>query len=155
MTNRVALQLCRKWEGFRSSPYLCPAGVPTIGYGSTFYMDGTPVTMKDKPISEPRANLLLRRVIDRFELKTYALCPRLLTEHKERQGAVISWVYNFGPTKFSTSTFRKRLLEGAWEEAAREMKRWKFSRGKIERGLIRRRAEEAQFLLSSPSVFGW
>jgi GH24 family phage-related lysozyme (muramidase) len=37
--------LCEKFEGFRSGPYLCPAGVPSIGFGATFYLDGRPVRL--------------------------------------------------------------------------------------------------------------
>ena len=51
--------LIKKYEGFSSKPYLCPAGVPTIGYGTTHYSDGTPVTLKDKPITRETADALL------------------------------------------------------------------------------------------------
>ena len=36
----IAAALCREFEGFRAAPYLCPAGVPTVGYGATYYADG-------------------------------------------------------------------------------------------------------------------
>jgi len=39
----VGLDLIKKFEGFSSKPYLCPAGIPTIGYGNTYYEDGTKV----------------------------------------------------------------------------------------------------------------
>ena len=44
MNLELAAALCRQFEGFRSKPYLCPAGIATIGYGSTYYSDGRKVT---------------------------------------------------------------------------------------------------------------
>ena len=48
----IDVSLIEKFEGFSSIPYICPAGKPTIGFGSTFYEDGTPVKMTDKPITK-------------------------------------------------------------------------------------------------------
>ena len=47
--------LIAQFEGLRLKPYLCSAGVPTIGYGSTFYPSGRKVTMQDKPITQETA----------------------------------------------------------------------------------------------------
>jgi lysozyme len=52
------LKLIKKHEGYSAKPYLCPAKIPTIGYGNTFYPDGTKVTMQDKPLSKEVADLL-------------------------------------------------------------------------------------------------
>ena len=41
------LNLIKEFEGFSSKPYLCPAKIPTIGYGATFYKDGKKVTLQD------------------------------------------------------------------------------------------------------------
>ena len=50
MMLQIAAELCKQFEGFRAKPYLCPAGIPTIGYGSTYYADGRKVTLQDEPI---------------------------------------------------------------------------------------------------------
>ena len=50
--SQKGLDLIKHFEGFRSVPYLCSAGVPTIGYGSTYYANGTRVKLSDSPISE-------------------------------------------------------------------------------------------------------
>ena len=55
----IAAELCRRFEGFSSKPYICPAGIPTIGYGSTYYADGRKVTLADAPMDEPTARTLL------------------------------------------------------------------------------------------------
>jgi lysozyme len=44
MNLELAAELCRRYEGYRAKPYLCPANVATIGYGSTYYADKRKVT---------------------------------------------------------------------------------------------------------------
>ncbi len=44
-------------------PYLCPAGVATIGYGNTFYESGVRVTLSDAPVTKARAEELMRCTI--------------------------------------------------------------------------------------------
>ena len=51
-TSNEGKNLIKKYEGFSSKPYLCPAKVPTIGYGATYYPNGKAVTLKDTPIAE-------------------------------------------------------------------------------------------------------
>ena len=55
----IAIELVKRFEGFRNKPYLCPAGVPTIGYGSTHYADGRAVTLADLPMSKEDAHALM------------------------------------------------------------------------------------------------
>ena len=55
--------LIKKYEGFSSKPYLCPAGVATIGYGTTRYPDGTKVSMVDEPITEEQATAYLNSYV--------------------------------------------------------------------------------------------
>ena len=59
MNLELAAAFCRQFEGYRAKPYLCPAGVATIGYGSTYYSDGRKVTLEDAPMDEPTARALL------------------------------------------------------------------------------------------------
>ena len=63
---REALALITQFEGYhrllpdgRAAPYLCPASVPTLGWGSTFYEDGAKVSLIDAPITRERAYELL------------------------------------------------------------------------------------------------
>ena len=72
----MAEALCKRFEGLYLRPYLCPAGVPTIGYGATFYENGRRVLMTDPPISKARAEQLLRwHLTRRFIPAVVALCP--------------------------------------------------------------------------------
>jgi hypothetical protein len=49
-----ALDLIKKWEGLRLEGYICPAGVPTVGYGHT-----GPTVKEDMKITEADAEALL------------------------------------------------------------------------------------------------
>jgi lysozyme len=51
----ISAALCRRFEGLFLQPYLCPAGVPSIGYGTTHYADGRAVTLKDPAITKAQA----------------------------------------------------------------------------------------------------
>ena len=56
--NRISqkgLNLLSQFEGLRLKPYLCPAGIPTISIGCTYYPDGTKVKLTDPEISEAKA----------------------------------------------------------------------------------------------------
>lgn len=56
---QVAEPLIIRFEGFRPRPYLCPAGKPSIGYGSIKYPDGRKVTLDDPPCSQAEAEVYL------------------------------------------------------------------------------------------------
>ena len=44
-TSENGVNFIKGFEGFRNKPYLCSAGVPTIGYGTTLYPDGVKVSL--------------------------------------------------------------------------------------------------------------
>lgn len=147
MITPEALSLIKYFEGFRSKPYLCSAGVPTIGYGSTFYKDGTKVTLNDKPIDIDLATELLDFTISTVFLPSVLkLCP-VLVNHPNRLGAIVSFTYNLGAGNLRNSTLRKRVNSELWEEAANELLKWTLAGGKVSKGLkIRRNAEKVLFL---------
>jgi len=142
-----AVPLIRAYEGFSSKPYLCPAGVPTIGYGSTFYEDGRRVLLTDFPIDERYATaLLIGSIMSRFLPKVESLCPTL--EDPRQTAAITSWTYNLGAGNLAASTMRKRILEKDWEGAAAELQKWNKAKGKVQKGLVSRRATEAKLFLA-------
>ncbi|MFZ9066242.1 MAG: lysozyme [bacterium] len=132
-----AADLCIRFEGFSPVEYLCPAGVKTIGYGTT---TNYPVG----PITEAQGRDLLYRDLSYVLPSVLALCPVL---DGFRLSAVLSWTYNLGVGRLRASTMRKRINEGDWESAAREMKRWNRANGRILRGLVIRRQVEAELFL--------
>lgn len=141
----IAIALCKRFEGCRLSPYLCSAGVPTIGYGATFYEDGTRVTLKDPAITHERAiNLLKWQVKSKFLPAVTKLCPGL--DDPERLAALIDFTFNLGVSNFKASTLRKRVNEQNWPESKVQIKRWNKAGGRVLRGLTIRREAEAVLL---------
>jgi lysozyme len=63
--SNTGIEFIKKFEGLRLQAYLCPAGVWTIGYGST-QIAGRSVSSKDV-ISKDNAEILLRNDLLRFE----------------------------------------------------------------------------------------
>lgn len=57
--SKQGIDLLKILEGCKLKPYLCPAGVATIGIGATFYQDNKPVSMHDKEITMQQAIDLL------------------------------------------------------------------------------------------------
>lgn len=141
----ILLPLIVRFEGLRLRPYLCSAGVPTIGLGSTRYLDGTPVTLRDAPITTEHAYLLAQRQIRTDYLPAVLqACPGLDTPR--RIAAVTSWAYNLGTGALRASTMRKRINVQDWPGAARECLRWDRAAGRHVRGLTIRRQAEAALL---------
>lgn len=139
----VAAALCRRFEGFYPRPYLCPAGVPTIGYGATFYEDGTRVTLKEPAIDRARAEaLLLWHVRQRFLPAVLRLCPGV--DNPDRLAALIDFAFNLGAGNLRSSTLRRKVNAGLWGEVPAQLMRWNKAGGRVLRGLtIRRQAEAA------------
>jgi len=142
MNLELAATLCRQFEGYKSRPYLCPANVATIGYGSTYYSDGRKVTLEDAPMDEPTARALLM-----FELEHTYLpgvlrhCPILATDERKCNGAV-DFVYNLGIGRLQTSTLKRKINAQDWEGAKEQLMLWNKGGGKVLAGLTKRRAAE-------------
>jgi lysozyme len=143
----IAEPLIKRFEGWRSKPYLCSANVPTIGWGSTMYENGDKVTLDDPEITKERGQELFELDAERFLLQVYKACP-VLTKHDNKAAAILSWTYNLGPARLRSSTMRTRINQERWVEAVQELKRWNLAAGKVTRGLILRREAEASLFLS-------
>lgn len=144
--NEKGVDTITRFEGFSSEPYMCPANVPTIGYGSTFYEDGTKVSLEDKPITEASAREALRIELIRVEGYVQRLVLVDLTENEF--SALVSFVYNVGSGNFQRSTMRMKLNRGDKAGAAEEFWKWRRGGGRILPGLVRRReVEKSLFLL--------
>lgn len=140
----VAAALCRRFEGLYLSPYLCPAGVPTIGYGATYYEDGTAVTLADPPITRTRAEQLLVWMLrTRYLPAVLRACPGLLAETPERLGALVDFAFNLGAGALQASTLRQRVNASRWGDVPAQLARWVYAGGAVMRGLVLRRAAEA------------
>lgn len=135
-------ELIKKYEGFRNHPYLDAVGVPTIGYGNTYYSDGTAVTMSDEPLTREQANELFRDVVSGFEDAVNSHVKVCL--YQCQFDALVSFAYNVGVGAFRSSTLLKRINANPNDpDIARQFKRWDKADGKVLKGLTKRRNEEA------------
>lgn len=142
---QVAAALARRFEGLRLSPYLCSAGVPTIGFGATYYEDGTSVTLRDPPISKERAEALLLWMVRRVYLPAVMkLCPAV--DKPQRIAALIDFTFNLGVGRLKGSTLRRKVNAGDWEAVPAELRKWVLGSGKKLRGLVLRREAEISLL---------
>lgn len=141
------INLIKKFESFKSKPYLCPAGKPTIGYGNTYYPNRKLVTLADKPITIEEANKLLKDILISFET-----CVNVYTTADINQNqfdAMVCLCYNIGEKRFKNSTLLKIInanpndikIKDKWKE-------FRLSEGKVLQGLINRRNEEINLYFS-------
>jgi len=138
-----ALKIIREFEGCKLEAYKCPAGVWTIGWGTTRLMDA-PVRSGDK-ISQALADELLQNEVENlFGPGVLHLLPLAKQWNPEQVGALVSFAYNLGLGALEESTLRKRLLAG--EEPCKvvreELPRWVHAGEAVLAGLERRRAAE-------------
>jgi lysozyme len=137
----VAAALARRFEGLYLRPYLCPAGVPTIGYGATYYEDGTRVQLTDPPITRDRAEELLLWMVRRVYLPVVVrLCPGV--DSPGRLAALIDFTFNLGSGQLKASTLRRKVNAGDWNAVPDELRKWVRGGGRVLRGLVLRREAE-------------
>ena len=144
-TSDMGLSLIQQFEGFSAKPYKCPAGVPTIGYGATYYPDGRRVTMQDKPVSEADATDMLRSMLASYEagVSRYVQVP--LTQGQF--DALVSFAYNLGLSALKSSTLLRLLNLRDYAGAAAQFLRWNRAGGKVLPGLTRRREAERKLFV--------
>jgi lysozyme len=146
MNLELAAALCKQFEGYRGKPYLCPAGIPTIGYGSTYYADGRKVALTDPPMSEPDATVLLLQELHHTYLPAVLRhCPVLLTDEK-KCNAIVDFAYNLGTGRLQTSTLKRKINTSDWEGAKEQLMLWTKGGGRVLPGLLKRRTAECQLL---------
>jgi len=137
------LELIKQFEGLKLETYICPAGVPTIGYGTT-KIDGKKLTI-GMQITKEQAEGYLRNDVKVFENHVQRLVKVPLTQNMF--DALVSFTYNLGAGNLGRSTLLKKLNDRDYGGAAEELLRWNKAGGKVLNGLVRRReAEKALFL---------
>jgi len=155
-------ELIKRYEGYlrplndgtdRVRPYLCPARVATIGWGSTRYFSYNGITahstgrvkMSDDPITRERAEECFRGELHQNELAV----DRYITVqlHPLMRDALVSFTYNCGEGALRSSTLRRVINKRDWQRVPREFAKWRMGGGRVLRGLERRRAEEARLFM--------
>ena len=139
--NKAGADLIKSFEGLRLDAYLCSAGKPTVGFGSTFFEDGTPVKLGDK-ITKERADSLFEKVSDSFAAKVKNCIQKDINENQF--AALVSFAYNVGIGNLKSSTLLKKVNANPNDPTImQEFKKWNRASGKVLAGLTRRREAEA------------
>jgi lysozyme len=122
------------WEGYSGSAYQDIVGIWTIGFGTT---GGVAKGQNIDPVKALQRKL---SDVQKFEgaIKQCVKVPL----HQYEYDAYLSLAYNIGPTAFCNSTLVRRLNEGQYDLACREILRWDKAGGKVVRGLTNRREAE-------------
>ena len=140
--DKKGLDLIAEFEGLSLKPYLCSAKVPTIGYGSTFYENGTKVKLTDAPITKQRAEQLLKNTADKFAEKVAVLLKKPVTQNQFN--ALVSFAFNVGVSALKISTLLKLVNNNPNDEnIAKEFLRWNKAGGRVVQGLTNRRIKES------------
>ena len=149
--NEEGYLIIANFEGLRLTPYLCSAGVPTIGYGSTFYPSGIKVTMRDKAITKETALWMLKTTADMFAKDVDKLVTS--TVNQNQFNALVSFAFNLGsdidadniPEGLGDSNLLKKVNANPNEPTiAKEFMKWVNAGGRHNKGLIKRRTEEVK-----------
>lgn len=139
-TSQQGIQAIKDFEGCRLTAYLCPAGVPTIGYGFT---SGVKLgdTMTQKQCDERLARELMA-----YEVSVMRATGGLIKQSEF--DALVSFSWNVGIAGMKNSSVVKAHNRGDKTGAARAFGLWNKAGGKVLPGLTRRRSAEAAMYLS-------
>lgn len=141
------LNLLKEFEGCKLKAYKCPAGVWTIGIGSTFYENGKKVQAGDVLESEAKAIELLSKTLAGYERSVNIVNVPL---NQNEFDALVCLCYNIGAGNFNSSTLVNLLKHGEPRgEVALQFLRWNKAGGKELLGLTRRRQAEMELFLST------
>ena len=145
--SQKGIDLIKKFEGLKLKPYLCSAGVPTIGYGNTFYETGKKVTLNDPQITEKRAEELLSHLLVSFEKYVDSYCRDDINQNQF--DALVSFAYNLGPNSLKASTLLKKVNINPLDPTIKvEFLKWTKAGGRVLKGLVLRREAEAALYFS-------
>lgn len=136
------LDLIKSFEGLKLKAYLCPANVPTIGFGSIRYPNGEKVKIGDICTIE-QALTYLKHDVKVFEQGVDAMCRDDINQ--SQFDALVSFSYNLGLGNLKSSTLLKKVNANPTDKTiASEFLKWNKAGGKVLEGLTRRRKAEAE-----------
>lgn len=132
-------EIVKHFEDCKLEAYLCPSGVPTIGWGHT-----KGVKLGDK-ITQDKADSLFEQDYHEAEQQVQEVVTAFLSD--QQLGALTSFVFNLGIGQLKVSTLLKKLNQNDYKGAAEEFRKWIYSKGKILPGLVKRREMERMVFL--------
>lgn len=135
MINEAGINIIKFYEGWSATPYICPAGYLTIGWGhmilknekftSITKEEGTQILINDLRTAE---NAVARLIKVPITLNQYS--------------ALTSFTFNLGGGVLQNSTLRSKLNRKEYDDAGAQLLRFVFAGGKKLPGLIKRRQDE-------------
>ena len=135
-TTEPGRALIRAFEGFAATPYICPAGWPTVGYGHV--VQGG--ERFDEALDRAGADALLAADLPRYE---GAVCRLIEVPLGDACfDALVSFTFNLGEGALAASTLRRLINAGRGADAGAQFDRWVFAGAQKLPGLVRRRAAE-------------
>jgi lysozyme len=144
--NQATIDMVKEFEGFKAEAYKCPAGVWTIGYGTTAAADVGIMPSKGMTISKSYAEKYLHAALAKFADQ---IAPSITPPINENEfGAFVSLAYNIGPGSFKKSSALRSFNAGDKEGAAKAILLWNKAGGKVLNGLTRRREAERKLFLT-------
>lgn len=146
LAKSMAAEIVKYFEGLKLTPYICPGGYVSVGWGHKI-LPGEEI----KEITEKDAEKLLNKDID---IALNGLKMSLSQDIFNRLGvnqiaALLDLIFNIGIGAFRASTLRRKLLDGnSLREVAKEFEKWVYINGEKNSGLIKRREAEQELFLS-------
>lgn len=140
--SQKGLDLIKQFEGLSLKPYLCPAGIPTLAFGSTYYPNGTKVKLTDAPITKEKAEELLKFLLLSYEKAVDSFCRDDISQNQF--DALCSFAYNVGNGNLQKSTLIKKVNSNPSDPSIKlEFLKWNKADGKTLLGLTKRRNAES------------
>ena len=141
-TSHKGIELIKAFEGCKLKSYKCPAGVWTIGFGNTFYLDGSKVLMGQK-ISQAEADMLLLKLLPKYEATVIKNIKVILNQNQF--DALVSFCWNCG----SSETLFRLINQKSSDELIYQFWTTHYIKGggKVLAGLVRRRKTEADLFI--------
>ena len=133
--SKKCIDLVKSFEGFKANAYKCPAGVWTIGYGTTENVEPGDI------VTEEQAEAMLLEDLLEASAAIDQLVEPPVTQNQ--YDALTSFIYNVGREAFRNSTLLKLVNAGNLYGAGAQFLRWNKAGGQVLAGLSRRRAAEA------------
>ena len=133
----LAEKLIKRFEGCKLKAYLCPAGIPTIGWGAT-----GPDIHIGLVWTQEQADERFREHLSEFGDGVAALVKAAPTS-AHQMAALVSFAFNLGTGALAHSTLLRKHIAGDYAGAAGEFGRWNKAGGRVLAGLTTRRAAES------------
>lgn len=146
MINSASSALIKDFEKCKLKAYRCPAGVWTIGWGTTAEAGVGIKPIYGMVITQDQADHYFNLTIEKFLSEMRSFIKKPINENE--LGAFVSLAYNIGTPRFNSSSALRFFNAGDKARAADAILLWNKAEGKVSAGLVRRRAAERALFLT-------